>query len=85
MLTDTETKVIKILLEHEITPDAFGSPILAVDRAMTWSTKESTRFVDDLIERKLVSPEALGRTGYRYDSKWRWQKGESFDEATKED
>jgi hypothetical protein len=78
LLTEKEKEIIGILLGHGIGPDAFGAPILAIDRAMKWSTKESRKFVDGLIDRKIVRPEASGRTGNKYGSNWKWQPGELF-------
>ena len=74
-LNERERKIIDILVNHEISPDAFGAPILAVDRAMGWATKESLKFVNDLVDRKLVRPDSLGREGQKYGSKWQWKEG----------
>lgn len=75
LLTETEQKVIDILIQHPVTADAYHSPIHAVDRAMGWPTAETLKFVRDLRYRNLVHAMPIVRMGRTFDPRWEWKKG----------
>lgn len=75
IITETERKVIEILVSHEPAPSAWGNPIHAIDRAMGWATADTTKFVQDLEARELVHHEAIVRDGRTLDQKWCWKEG----------
>jgi hypothetical protein len=77
-LTEEEQKVIDILTNYEVTSDAHAAPIHAVDRAMGWATADTERFVESLINRKLIQMEPIVRHGPTWDPKSHWVKGEAF-------
>ena len=79
-MTETERKVIDILTQHEVTVDAWGSPMYAVDSAMGWASAETREFVKGLIEQRLVALTPLARQGAVYDPKARWEKGGAYPE-----
>lgn len=72
-ISETELKVIDILVRHEPTNGAYGAPIHAVDIAMGWATAKTVRFVGNLMEHKLIHWEPIA--GRRYDPKSIWKKG----------
>jgi hypothetical protein len=72
-ITETERKVIDILVQHEPTNGVYGAPIHAVDLAMGWATAKTVRFVDDLMDHGLIHWEAI--VGRRYDPESVWKKG----------
>jgi len=73
-LTETERKVIDILIQHEQSPDAYGGPVHAVDQAMGWTTKQSVEFVRGLMVRNLVRAEPIVRKGDLHRPGWIWKK-----------
>ena len=73
-LTDKERRVIEILTRHEITSDAYGAPIHAVDREMRSSTAETMKLVESLIQRKVIQMVPIVRDGPTWDPKSRWEK-----------
>ena len=83
-LTDAERKVIDILVNYEITADAWAAPIHAVDRAMGWATMQTRDFVRDLMSRGLVQWTPIARSGQVYDPKAHWKYGKRF-KAAEED
>jgi hypothetical protein len=77
-MTEAEKKVVEILTQHEVSPDAWGAPIFAVDRAMGWSTAHTREFVVGLIQRDLIKLAPIVREGPIYDPKARWDKGSAY-------
>jgi hypothetical protein len=76
-ISETERKVIDILVQHEPTVGAYGVPIQAVHLAMAWTTARTVRFIGDLMDRRLVHWEAIPRQGRQYDPKSVWKEGSS--------
>jgi hypothetical protein len=74
MLSEIESKVIDILVGFGVARDAWMEPIYAVDRAMGWGTDETTKFVHDLMHRKLIRVVPIVREGQVFDPKARWEK-----------
>lgn len=74
-MTETERKVIDILVKHETTGDGYAAPIHAVDRAMGWATAITMKFVRDLMDRKLIQLVPIVRDGPIYDPKSYWKEG----------
>jgi hypothetical protein len=72
-ISETERKVIDILVQHEPTTGAYGAPIHAVDLAMGWATAKTVRFVGDLMDHGLIHWEAI--VGRRSDPRSIWKKG----------
>ena len=66
-ITETEQTVIDILTQHPVDGDANVAPVYAVDRALGWSTAETRKFIDGLIERRLIQYVAVVRDGPIYD------------------
>jgi hypothetical protein len=75
VITETDRKVIDILVQHEPTTGAYGAPIHAVDLAMGWTTARTVRFVGDLVDRRLIHWELVAKQGRQYDPKSVWKKG----------
>lgn len=73
-LTETERKIIDILVGCGVTRDAWLEPIYAVDRAMRWPTDETTKFVHGLMDRKLIRYVPIVRDGPLYNPKSCWQE-----------
>jgi hypothetical protein len=67
--SETERKVIDILVNHERTPSGYTAPIHAVDRAMGWATADTMKFVRDLVDRKLIQLVGIARDGPTYNPK----------------
>ncbi|MEQ1886636.1 MAG: hypothetical protein ABL967_16345 [Bryobacteraceae bacterium] len=74
MPSETESKVIDILVKCGVTRDAWMEPIYAVDRAMGWGTDQTVKFVHDLMHRKLIRVNPIVREGGVYDPKSSWEK-----------
>jgi hypothetical protein len=83
-MTETDGKVIEILTQHEVTADAWGDPIHAVDRAMGWDTARTKNFLNGLIERELVVWTPIARDGRNYDPKACWKKGSAHPQYSEE-
>jgi hypothetical protein len=82
-MTEDEKKVIDILVSYPKTTNPRGEPFHAVDRAMTWATKETETFVDGLQERKLIrmksSAFARADLGAKLPtSDWWWERVETI-------
>jgi hypothetical protein len=73
-LTETERKVINILVAYGETPDAYTEPLQALDRAMGWTTTQSKAFVQSLINRNLIRADTRGRLGVSYRPRWHWEE-----------
>jgi hypothetical protein len=73
-LTETERKVINILVAYGETPDAYTEPLHAVDRAMGWATMQSKAFVQSLVNRNLIRADTTGRLGVSYRPRWHWEE-----------
>jgi hypothetical protein len=78
LMTDTERKVIEILTQHEVTPDAWAAPIQAVDRAMGWASVDTREFVTGLLNRRLVAWVPIVVMGSVYDARTHWKKGSAY-------
>jgi hypothetical protein len=82
---ETEKRVIDILVACPPSPNAFGSPIHAVDKAMGWASADTRAFVEDLMKRDLVVLKADGFNRFEEGealrkSNWRWErKGKTED------
>jgi len=74
-MTDTERKVIGILVGAGETTDAWKDPIHAVDHAMGWSTPATIAFVRDMMERNLVQPVPEVVKGRKFEGRWKWKEG----------
>jgi len=57
---EIERKVIETLVAYPRRPDTDIAAIHTVDKAMGWTTKQTTAFVDDLLTRGLIEL----KTGY---------------------
>jgi hypothetical protein len=79
-MNETERKVIDILTQHEVTPQAWAAPIQAVGRAMNWDTQKTKGVVHGLIDRKLIKWVPIVAHGPIYDPKARWEKGSAYTE-----
>ena len=77
--TETEKRVIEILTQYPISPDAYTEPIYAVDRAMGWATADTRKFVSDLVDRDLIRATPIARDGAIYNPRWNWISGKSKD------
>jgi hypothetical protein len=75
-MTETERKVIEILTKHEVTSDAYRTPIHAVDRAMGWATADTLKFVREMMDRNLVQMVPLVRDGPVWNPKSYWKEGD---------
>jgi hypothetical protein len=61
--SETERKVIDILVGHERTPNAYGTPIQAVGKMLGWDTDKAKHFVAGLQVRKVIAVIGEGRQG----------------------
>jgi len=73
-LTETERKVINILVAYGDASNAYTDPLHAVDRAMGWATAQTTAFVEQLVIRRLVRVATPGRDGASYKPRWHWEE-----------
>ena len=73
-ITETERKVINILVAYGDAPNAYTDPLHAVDRAMGWATAQTTAFVEQLVRRRLVRVATPGRDRASYRPRWHWEE-----------
>jgi hypothetical protein len=73
-ITETERKVINILVAYGDAPDAYTEPLDAVDRAMGWATTQTKTFVQTLVIRNLIRADTSGRLGVSYRPRWHWEE-----------
>ena len=73
-ITETERKVINILIAYGDAPDAYTEPLCAVDRAMGWTAVQTKEFVQNLVNRNLIRPDTSGRLGVSYRPRWHWEE-----------
>jgi hypothetical protein len=73
-ITETERKVINILVAYGDAPNAYTDPLHAVDRAMGWATAQTMAFVEQLVRRKLVRVATSGRDGASYNPRRHWEE-----------
>jgi hypothetical protein len=76
MLTDDEKTVVKILIEHKPTPDAWKDPAQAVDKAMNWASHKTRTFIEALMARRIIWIVPIVKHGTTYDGEFRWEKGD---------
>ena len=74
-MTETEQKVIDILIQHGEVRDAWTEPIHAVDRKMGWATASTTKVVQELMDRKLIRWCPIVVDGPVLNPKACWKKG----------
>ena len=72
--TETERKVIKILVAYGDAPNAYTDPLHAVDRAMGWATAQTTAFVEQLVIRGLIRVATPSRDGVSYKPHLHWEE-----------
>jgi hypothetical protein len=73
-ITETERKVINILVAYGDAPNAYTEPLSAVERAMGWATTDTKAFVRSLINRNLIRADTRERLGTSYRSRWHWEE-----------
>jgi hypothetical protein len=73
-LTETERKVINILVAYGDTPNAYTEPLFAVGRAMGWATTQTEEFVRNLMNRNLIRADTYGRLGTSFRARWHWEE-----------
>ncbi|MGD1094854.1 MAG: hypothetical protein ABSB35_23030 [Bryobacteraceae bacterium] len=73
-ITETERKVINILVAYGDAPDAYTEPLCAVDRAMGWAPMQTKAFIQNLVNRNLIRADTSGRLGVSYRPRWHWEE-----------
>lgn len=73
-LTETERKVINILVAYGDAPNAYTEPLYAVERAMGWATAQTKEFVQNLVYRNLIRADTQGHMGGSYRPRWHWEE-----------
>jgi hypothetical protein len=78
LVTDTETKVVDILVKAGQSPNHWIGPIQAVDAGIRWDTEKTKRFVRDLQDRKLIveRTEAINTLESERPQYWWWERAE---------
>jgi hypothetical protein len=72
-ITETERKVINILVAYGDAPNAYTEPLSAVERAMGWAAAETKAFVQNLINRNLIRADTR-ELGTSFRSRWHWEE-----------
>jgi hypothetical protein len=83
-MTQDESKVLEILINHPPTTNVWGAPIHAVDKALGWSTADSTKFVNDMLKRHLLQFRSRAKNlldPSDVQSQW-WEKSEKAEGST---
>jgi len=73
-ITETERKVINILVAYGDAPNAYTDPLHAVDCAMGWATAQTTAFVEQLVRRRLIRVATPGRDRAGHKPRWHWEE-----------